>query len=92
MASDCIKAKLIAAACVYDARQAKRPGYNRYALPQYVARIHEVCDALPADALPADPSVRKGLLHGFSGRLADAMLKAVGQPKATNDEARAAGW
>ena len=92
MASDCIKAKLIAAACIHDARQSNKPGYNRHALPQYVARIHEICDALPPDALFTDPSVRKELLHGFSGRLADAMLKAVGQPKATNEEARDAGW
>ena len=87
-----IKARLISAALAYDVRQYNRPGYNRYALPQYVARIHEICAALPADALPADDSVRKAVLRGFSGRLANALLKGMGQPKATSEEAREAGW
>jgi hypothetical protein len=85
-----LKQKLCSAAIRYDQKQSKKASYNRYALPQYLSRISEICATLPENATDAD--IRKALMQGFCGRLADQMLAAAGQPKATNEEARACRW
>ena len=88
--------QLVSAATQYDmkeeAKAAKRraagkQGYhNIYTLPQYLNRISEV----EADIAAGAP-VRKAVTAAFTGRLQDAMLKAVGEPKGTLDEVRGTG-
>jgi hypothetical protein len=67
-----MKQALIDCAVRYDNKQAPKPGYNPYALPQYLTRIDEVCDDIAAGA-----PVRDAIVAGFTGRLAAAMLKTV---------------
>ena len=76
-----IHSALIHAATAYDRRRAGKPGYNHYALPQYFGRI----DQVEAD-IAKGATVRAALLAGFSDRLLDAMLVAVGEPKFTREE------
>lgn len=68
-----MKAKLIAAATKYDARQAKSRHYNPHALGQYFQRIDEVCADIERGADPA-----AAIARGFTGSLRNAMLKAAG--------------
>lgn len=76
-----IHAALIHAATAYDRKEEKKLGYNHYALAQYLMRIDDV----EAD-IAAGTSTRAALLAAFNGRLLDAMLKAVGEPKFTREE------
>ncbi len=76
-----LHAKLLMAVTEYDRKQQGKPGYNIYALPQYlgaIQRAQELCDS--------GDSVRDALLTCFSGRLLAVTLKAAGEPKPTNDE------
>jgi len=81
-----VKAKLLHAVTEYDRRESKKPSYNRYALPQYLARIAEIDADIQRGA-----DVRRAIVAGFSGRLADRCLKAVGLDK-TSDEEQRGGW
>lgn len=92
MNSDEISRKLVSAATEYDRKEALRAArskhghHNPYALPQYFARIGEVCANIKQGA-----EVRPAIIAGFSGRLRDTMLKAAGLPKfnpETDDESR----
>ena len=81
-----IKSALIHAATEYDRRleaAAVKAGryYNVHSLAHYFARIEEVCDDVDQGA-----DLRAAILAGFSGRLCDAMLRAVKLPKATREE------
>ncbi len=75
------KDKLIHAVTEYDRKQSTKRGYNHYALGQYFQRIDEICADIEAGA-----DSRKAIVAGFSGRLADACLKAVGQSATTREE------
>lgn len=77
--------KLISAVIKYDEKQSKKKYYNKFALPQYVARIQEISAELEKGA-----DLRKSLVSGFNGRLLDVCLKAVGLPTSTKEEQR--GW
>jgi hypothetical protein len=68
----------------YDQRQSGKPGYNIYALPQYLGAVQRADDEMSEGA-----SLRDALLTCFTGRLLAACLKAVGEPRATEDEIRA---
>ena len=77
---------LLHAITEYDRKQSTRKGYNMWALPQYIARVTEI----EADIESGTP-MRKALTDGFTGRLLDAVLKAVGEPKSTEQEQRGNG-
>lgn len=79
-----VHSALLHAATEFDRKQARGRCYNPYALPQYMRRIGEVCDDIERGASP-----RAAILRGFSGRLLDAMLKAIGEKPHTRDEKRA---
>jgi hypothetical protein len=81
-----LHATLCSAALAYDDKQAKKPGHNRFALPQYLAMIDDVCADVERGA-----DVRAAIVAGFSGRLAQAMLKAAGQSSYTEADARSGG-
>lgn len=69
---DSLKLRLISAATQYDIKQSKRPGYNRYALAQYMGRIDEVCEDIGRGADPAEAIAR-----GFLGTLRAALLRGA---------------
>ncbi len=73
-------ARLAMAVTEYDRKQERRKGFNSYALPQYFAAID--------DAEQRNGSIREGLVYHFSGRILDAVLKAIGESKATLEEHR----
>lgn len=76
---DRIRAALIA----YDIRASRRPGWNPYALALYFNAMDGVRDNLQT-GLP----VRAAILDRFTGRVATAVLKAVGERAITPEEAR----
>lgn len=76
-----IKYALIHAATMYDVKQSTKRGYNRYAIGQYLNRIDEVLADIDAGATP-----RQALIAGFSDRLLDHLLRAIGEPKFTREE------
>lgn len=78
--------KLIHAVTEYDRKQSKRPGYNIYALPQYVGRVQEVTADIAAGA-----DVRKAITAAFTGRMLNVCLKAAGLDKPTVEESRGTG-
>lgn len=78
-----IRARLLSALTNYDRKQAGKRGYNPYALPQYLARLDEVMADIGRGA-----EMRAALVAAFTGRLADACLRAVSAAITTNDEAR----
>lgn len=75
--------KMIRALTAYDRTQSTRPGFNRYALPQYFAAAHDADDAI---ARGDDP--RKAILGCFNGRLATVVLRSLDLPALTVAEAR----
>lgn len=75
------KDKLIHALTQYDVKQSKKRGYNPYALGIYFQRIDEVCADVERGA-----DIRKAINAGFSGRLADCALRALGLPITTEAE------
>jgi len=78
--------KLVHVVTEYDRKQQGKRGYNPYALPQYLARVQEVLEDIKNGA-----NVREAIVAGFLGRLQDVCLKAVGEAKGTDDEARGSG-
>jgi hypothetical protein len=72
---------LFSALILFDAKQAARPGYNRFAMPQYLQRLDEVMADIDAGA-----PVREAIVAGFNGRLAAALLKAAGQSAYTHED------
>jgi hypothetical protein len=65
---------MVHAIMIYDQQQSKKHGFNRYALPQYLARVQMVMDNIIAGA-----DVREAIMAGFLGRLLSRILKAVGE-------------
>lgn len=65
----------------YDRKQEGKRGYNRYALPQYLAAVHSVEEQVSKGA-----SRRCAIVSNFCGRLLDVCLKAVGEPVSTREE------
>lgn len=72
MKSEEIKNKLIAAATEYARKQAKKKGYNPYALGIYLNRIEEIISDIENGA-----GVQDALGAGFSGTLLNHLAKAV---------------
>ena len=78
-----IKSKLQSAMTQFDAKESKKKSYNRNALGIYFARIDEIAADIESGA-----SVRAAIMAGFSGRGADACLRACGLPISTDHENR----
>lgn len=76
-----IHSALVHAATAYDIRESKKCGHNHYALAQYFMRIDEIESDIAGGMSP-----RGALLGGFSGRLLDHLLTAIGETKFTRDE------
>lgn len=76
-----MKQKLVHAFTEYDRKQSTRRGYNPFALGQYFLRIDEICADIDRGAKP-----REAILAGFTGRLADVALRAIGEPTTTMKE------
>ncbi len=75
--------KITHAVTEYDRRASTRKGYNMYALSIYLG----ACQETAADYDSGVP-LRRALVSHFTGRLLDAVLKAVGEPKSTDAEQR----
>lgn len=73
--------KLINALTEWDRRNAKRKGYNPYALPQYFQAV-----AAAEEDISTGVSLRQALVNHFCGRGLDVCLKAVGLPASTRQE------
>ena len=69
-----LQARLVSAALRYDEKQAKKKGYNIYAMAQYLLRIDEVIEDIRGGG-----EIRAAIVAGFNGPLATALLKAVGE-------------
>jgi hypothetical protein len=82
MESHEISLRLVNAVTTYDRKQSTKKYYNVYALAQYLKRVGEIVADIERGA-----DVRKAVVTGFSGRIADACLKALQLPKSTRDEA-----
>ncbi len=76
-----VHSALVHAATEYDRKESSKKGYNHYALAIYLGRIQDVDKDIAAGT-----SVRDALLAGFTGRLLDRLLVAVGEPKFTREE------
>jgi hypothetical protein len=76
-----IRDALIHAATDHDRRASSRPGFNPYALAQYLARIDSVCVAIERGLTP-----RSALLAAFNDRLLDRLLTGIGEPRFTRAE------
>lgn len=88
MSSNTLRAAMLHAVTAYDRRQVGKRGHNPYALPQYFERIEEICADIDAGADP-----RAAIVAGFSGRLANAILKTCGLSRYTVDDAtNGSGW
>lgn len=68
-----------------DARQSKRPGYNRYALGMYFNRVADIVADIRAGASPAD-----AVCAGFTGSARVACLKALGLTEP--EQTRSGAW
>jgi hypothetical protein len=76
-----IEARLIQALTAYDRKQSTRRGYNPYALGQYFERVENIMRDIAGGATP-----RQAIIAGFTGRLQDAALRAIGEPIAGDAE------
>lgn len=76
-----VKSILIQTLTNYDRKQSTKRGYNHYALGIYFQRVDEVCVDIEKGASP-----RQALLSGFSDRLLDVCLKAIGEKPYSIDE------
>jgi len=89
MTADELHSLLAATVVRYDrlaaerAARSKRGYHNRYALGQYLARVDDIAEDVRNGAEP-----RAAIVAGFSGRLADACLRAIGEPATTDAENR----
>lgn len=76
-----VHSALVHAATAYDRKESSKKGYNHYALAIYLGRIQDI----EKDIAAGEP-LRAALLAGFTGRLLDCLLVAVGEPKFTKEE------
>ena len=83
MDSQVLRGKLLTAIVAYDKRQSKRTHYNRYALSHYCDGLGRIMADIDAGATP-----RQAILASFTGTLASAALRAIGEPKPTAVELR----
>ena len=72
------KDKILHAVTGFDRRASTRKGHNPHALGIYFQRVDEICADIDKGADP-----RAAIMAGFSGRVADACLKALNLPIST---------
>jgi len=65
----------------HDTSQQGKKSYNFHALGHYMARANDIMKDIEAGA-----NIREAIIAGFSGNILTKCLKAVGEPKATEDE------
>lgn len=82
-----IRDTLIHAVTEYDRRESTKRGYNHNALGIYFIRVDEICADIAAGA-----DIRAAIVAGFSGRLADACLRACGLAITSNQENKGGAW
>lgn len=78
-----VRHKLSHAATEYDRKQSTRKGYNMYALSHYLGAVQDI-----EEDVDKGVELRKAIVTRTTGRLATALLKAVGLPALTVEEAR----
>lgn len=81
-----MKDKLISLLTQWDARESKKKSHNPYALALYFQQADRV--VLDVE-LGADP--RAAIVAGFTGRLADFILRGMGFAITTPEEQRGSG-
>jgi hypothetical protein len=67
----------------YDRKQAGKVGYNHYALAHYLGAVTRITEDIAAGT-----DARRAVLVATSGRLASVILRSLGLPAITRDEAR----
>lgn len=77
------RAKIINAFTAYDRRASSRKDHNPYALGHYCKALHRVDRYLEAGY-----PLRSAIVSCFCGRLCDSILRAIGEPLMTKEEAR----
>ena len=82
MSIEIITARLVGALTEYDRKQSTKRFYNPHALGIYLER----CEQVIAD-IERGASVRDAVMAGFSDRLRDHILRALGESVATKQEA-----
>lgn len=75
--------KLFSAVADYDRKQSTKKGYNPYALAHYAKALQNV-DRYVALGHP----LRDAIVNCFRERLCDTLLKAVGLPLMSKEEAK----
>jgi len=78
-----VRHKLLHAATEYDRKQSTKKGYNVYALSHYLGAVQAI-----EEDVDHGMDLRKAIVTRTTGRLATALLKAVGLPALTAQEAR----
>jgi len=69
------KDKLVHALTAYDRRRSNKRDYNAWALAGYLERLDMVMERVDSGC-----DLRVAIMQGFSDRLQDVCLKAVGLP------------
>ena len=77
-----IRDTLIHAVTRYDANESTKRGHNRNALGIYFTRVDDICADIENGADP-----RAAIVAGFSGRLANACLRACNLSAYTREDA-----
>ena len=77
------RVRLFNAMTEYDRKQSGRKGYNPHALGHYARGLQKV-----SQRVSIGQPLRDAIITEFVGRLCDTLLRAVGLPKMTDDEAK----
>lgn len=83
--AEAIHFRLVHAVTEYDRKQSTKKSYNRYALGMYLQAVQSVESWLGEDSRH---TLRQAIVRYFNGRLMDACLAAIGEPKGTLQEHR----
>jgi hypothetical protein len=76
-----LRSRLVNAVTEYDRKQEGKRGYNRYAIGHYLGAVDRVMEEVGKGY-----SVRSAINNNFTGRLADYLLRSVGETPQTRDE------
>jgi len=77
------RARIVNAFTEYDRKQKGKKGYNPYALSHYCRAIENV-----EEYLSEGYTLRQAIIKSYLGRLCDRILKELGLPQMTTDEAK----
>ena len=76
-----LRSQLVHAVTEYDRKQEGKRGYNRYAIGHYLRAVDGVMEEVGKGY-----SVRSAISNNFTGRLADYLLRTVGEAPQTREE------